>query len=107
MAFALGNLAIADDRREDRDEVHHRARATGPDGAPVQLLVVNISPHGLMARSPAEFAAGDRLRVTLPGVGALDVDVRWCLGGRLGGQFSRPINLASYYELIALLVRAG
>ena len=64
-----GTPALADDRRAiERDEVHYRARAFGPDNQPVTLLIVNISPHGLMARCEKPFAEGDRLRVVLPAV---------------------------------------
>jgi len=98
--------ALGDDRRvAERDEVHYRARAFGPDNHPVTLLVVNISPHGLMARCDRPFAEGDRLRVMLPAVGTVFAETRWCLGGRLGASFEPAINLASYYELIAQLVK--
>ncbi|MFZ5747338.1 MAG: PilZ domain-containing protein [Pseudomonadota bacterium] len=104
MSYRLGNLAQADSRREGRDEVHYRARGFGPDARSHHLLVVNISPHGLMARCETDFAIGDRLRIQLPVVGAVGASVRWSLGGRLGGQFDSVIDLASYYELLAVLI---
>jgi hypothetical protein len=98
--------AGAEDRRlVERDEVHYRARAFGPDAQPVTLLIVNISPHGLMARCEKPFAEGDRMRVTLPAVGVVAADIRWSLGGRLGASFDTAIDLASYYELIAQLMK--
>jgi hypothetical protein len=98
----------ADDRRGiERDEVHYRARAFGPDAQPVTLLIVNISPHGLMARCEASFDEGDRLRVMLPVVGVAAAEIRWCLGGRLGASFDTAIDLANYYELIAQLMKRG
>lgn len=101
-----GAPAPADDRRSsERDEVHYRARAVGPDNQPVILLIVNISPHGLMARCERPFAEGDRLRVVLPAVGTVAADVRWSLGGRLGASFDTAIDLAHYYELIAQLMK--
>lgn len=103
---AAGASAPASDRRAiERDEVHYRARASGPDNQPVTLLIVNISPHGLMARCEKPFAEGDRLRVMLPAVGTAIADVRWSLGGRLGASFEPAISLASYYALIAQLVK--
>ena len=101
----MGNLAFAEVRREDRDDVHYRARAFGPDAKSLNLLVVNISPHGLMARCETSFEAGDRIRVTLPIVGVVVAEVRWSLGGRVGCQFDTAIDLASYYELVAVLVK--
>ena len=106
MSFRLGNLAIADSRSEDRDEVHYRARATGADAnTQHMLLIVNISPHGLMGRCDSAVAEGERLHVQLPGVGPVVAEVRWALGGRLGCQFDKPIDLAGYYEMVATMLR--
>ncbi|UZK67130.1 PilZ domain-containing protein [Sphingomonas sp. M1-B02] len=99
------NLAYADVRREYREDVHYRARAYGPDAKSLSFLVVNISPHGLMARCDNCFDPGDRIRVVLPIAGAMIATVRWSLGGRLGCQFETAIDLATYYELITVMVR--
>ena len=105
---ATAARAPADDRRlSDRDEVHYRARAFGPDAQPVTLLIVNISPHGLMARCEASFNEGDRLRVMLPVVGVAPAEVRWSLGGRMGVNFDTAVDLASYYELLAQMLKKG
>lgn len=104
--MAVGNLAyVAERREEDRDEVFYRARAIGSDGKPVPLLIVNISPHGLMARCELPMHPGEALHVTLPGLGAVKAEVRWALGGRVGCQFARPVALAAYYELLATLLK--
>ena len=105
MGFSIGNLALADDRQEMRDDVHYRARAFGPDARQLTFLIVNISPHGLMARCDTPFETGDRLRIVLPVAGAVTGEIRWSLGGRLGCQFDPAIDLATYYELIAVLVK--
>jgi len=103
--MAYGSAADPDGRREGRDEVHYRARAACADGRTLQLLVVNISPHGFMARCEADVGEGDRLAVTLPCVGAVPADVRWALGGRIGCELASPLGLASYYELLATITR--
>jgi hypothetical protein len=105
VSFSIGNLALADDRQEMRDDVHYRARAFGPDARQLTFLIVNISPHGLMARCDTPFETGDRLRIVLPVAGAVAAEVRWSLGGRLGCQFDPAIDLASYYELVAVLLK--
>ncbi|WP_448658098.1 PilZ domain-containing protein [Sphingomonas sp. CJ99] len=102
---AATSLAYVDNRAVDRDEVHFRARATGPGGRPLTLLIVNLSPHGLMARTDAVIEPGTALRVHLPVVGQAMVDVRWSLGGRIGGQFDTPIDRATYYQLLAQVMR--
>lgn len=106
MSFGIGNLAVVDARREPRDEVHYRARAFGPDAQQLDFLVVNISPHGLMARCETPFEIGDRIRVVLPVAGTMIAEVRWTLKGRIGCQFEAMIDLATYYDLLSVLVRA-
>lgn len=105
VTYQFTKVASDERRVADRDEVHYRARAFGPDAQPVTLLVVNISPHGLMARCDAAFAEGDRLRIMLPVVGVAIAEVRWCLGGRMGVNFETAVDLASYYELLAQLMK--
>lgn len=101
------NLALAaQERREaDRDEVHFRARAYSPDAQPLELLIVNMSPHGLMARCEAELEEGQRLRLGLPGAGILTAEIRWALGGRIGCHFATTIDRATYYETLAAMLR--
>ena len=96
-----------DNRAQMRDEVHYRARAFGPDAKPLAMLIVNISALGLMARCDTDYQVGDRLRVNLPVIGVTVAEIRWSLGGRIGCELDQPIDLASYYELMAALVRAG
>ncbi|WP_171012608.1 MULTISPECIES: PilZ domain-containing protein [unclassified Sphingomonas] len=100
------NLAYSEIRREGREDVYYRARAFGPDARQLNFVIVNISPHGLMARCDDPVETGDRIRVVLPHAGTVVAEVRWALGGRIGCQFERAIDLASYYELISLMVKA-
>ena len=90
-----------EDRVEPRDEVYHRARATLADQRSVPVTVVNLSPHGMMARSDIDIVAGEWLKVQLPVVGIVSAAVRWSLGGRIGCQFDRPIDPRSYGQLLA------
>jgi len=102
----MGAALAYNERRELlRDEVDYRARAVGADGKPVGLLVVNLSAQGLMARTPRDHPVGERLTITLPVVGAIIAEVRWSLGGRIGCELTRPIDLADYYEVLAALVK--
>jgi hypothetical protein len=93
-------IAMEDLRADPRDEVHQRARATRADGRLLTVLVVNISAGGLMARSEAPFASGDRLTVQLPAVGSIGATVRWALGGRIGCQFDGVISAVRYRALL-------
>lgn len=71
----------------------------------LSLLIVNLSPHGLMARCEGAFTVGERVRIALPVVGVVIAEVRWALGGRVGCRLDQGIDRASYYELLAALMR--
>lgn len=105
--MASNSLAYAEVRREERDEVHVRARGVGAAGQPLHLLIVNISSHGLMARCEQAVAQGDRVTISLPVIGRTPGEVRWALGGRMGVQFEQPFGRANYYELLAFLLKAA
>ena len=107
MSLGSGNLAYAEVRREGRDDVHFRAKAFGPDAKALNFVVVNISPHGMMARCERSFEVGERIRIAFPIVGAVIAEVRWSLGGRIGCQFDPAIDLAGYYDLIALMMKSN
>lgn len=96
-----------EDRCLPRDEVHWRARAFGPDAKALSLLIVNLSARGLMARTDAAYAVGERMHVTLPVVGVVVAEIRWSLGGRIGCELDRAIDAADYYELLSVMVRGG
>jgi hypothetical protein len=101
----LSNLAYSDVRRENRDEVHYRARGQASDGAVLQLLLVNASTGGFMARCEAALTPGDRIEITLPQLGRRTAIVRWALGGRIGCEYEQAIPLARYYELLGVLLK--
>ena len=103
--MAISARQIIDERSEPRDEVHHRARAFGPDNRPLSLVVVNMSARGLMARCDADYAVGEIVRVHLPVVGQVAAEIRWSLGGRIGFQLDRMIGLSDYYALLAAMLR--
>ena len=94
---------LSDDRSEPRDEVHHRSSAMLADERRVTVLIVNLSPSGLMNRSDVAVAAGDWLFIRLPAVGDVRVVVRWALGGRIGCQLERPIPANRYHAVLGAM----
>lgn len=105
VAQGLGS-ALATDRREaPREEVFYRTRGARPGGGSLPLQVVNVSASGLMARTDENFEVGEPLRIRLPVVGEVGAQVRWSLGGRIGCQFDRMIDLAPYLELLGVLAK--
>ena len=94
-------LALAhEDRTEPRDEVFHRTRLTLGGDRIVKAIVVNLSPHGLMARADADIAMGESIRLALPVIGATTATVRWSLGGRIGCRLDQPIDPATYGSVL-------
>lgn len=96
---------VQDERSEARDSVHHRTRATRPDGRMLPLVIVNTSPGGLMARCDVPCEEGDRLRIELPSVGLLPVEVRWSLGGRIGCRIAGALDTDAYYAMLGAMRR--
>lgn len=97
------NIAYANERREDREDVHHRTVATAADGRSIALLVVNISPNGLMARCDQDIAPGTELTFKLPDAPPIAAEARWSLGGRMGCEFAATIPISRYFALVAKL----
>lgn len=95
-----------DARAAPRDEVMHRTRGIGVDGAAMKLVIVNISASGLMARCELAPEVGAVIGVQLPMLGVLPSTVRWGLGGRIGCEFERPIPMADYYGMLSMLLRS-
>lgn len=102
----MASLAFRDDRTVGRDEVHYRAKGFGPDARPLPLVIVNMSAMGLMARCDTAYQPGDTITIALPVVGVIVAHIRWSLGGRIGCELDQTIDLADYYELLAIMVRA-
>jgi hypothetical protein len=94
-----------DARGAPRDEVMHRTRGTGPDGAAMKLVIVNISASGLMARCETAPEVGAVIGVQLPILGVLPATVRWVLGGRIGCEFQSAIPMSDYYGMLSTLLR--
>lgn len=92
-------------RSEPRDEVLHRTRASRADGSSVELVIVNISARGLMARCDAPIEPGERIRVKLPEIGGVPTEVRWALGGRIGCRLNNMIPLDRYLVLLAVMAK--
>ena len=95
--------ALSDDRSEPRDEVHYRSGAVLADQRRVMVLVVNLSPSGLMIRSDVAVDVGDRIRIPLPVIGETPVAVRWALGGRIGCRLETAIPANRYHAVLGAM----
>lgn len=99
---------VQPERRQcEREEVFYRTRAVAAGHGSFPVQVVNISANGLMARTETDLPVGQTLTVRLPVVGEIGAEVRWALGGRIGCQFARMIDLAAYLDLLGTLAKDG
>ncbi len=96
-------IAVFEERVEPRDETLFRTRLRLDDGSSLPAVIVNVSPHGFMARCDATVAVGDMLGVTLPVVGDFVAEVRWTLGGRIGCRLTREVAPALYQFAVAAM----
>jgi hypothetical protein len=103
--MGLGQRLPEEDRREPRQPVLHRTRAVQANGAELPIVVVNVSPRGFMARSEAAHEPGDLLQVHMPVIGALEAEVRWSLGGRIGCRLLRAIEPEDYALMLHIMMR--
>lgn len=97
------NRTRIDRRQSDREEVSYRTRANATGLGGISLQIVNISANGFMARTEAEMSIGQALSIRLPVLGEVKAEVRWSLGGRVGCQFARMVDLADYLDLLGAL----
>ena len=95
-----------DNRRSARDLVDYATRFTGRGGGDA-LRIINISPFGLMGRTPAAPVLGDMIVIDLPDVGAVAAQIRWVEDGRIGTEFAEPLSRERYSALLGVLPRRG
>lgn len=88
-------------RRAPRDLVSFRASLEGHSAVRGQLLMVDLSPFGFMARTPATLERGEVVTIRLPVIGAVRARVVWALAGRVGAEFIEAIAPAPYAQLLA------
>lgn len=99
MSFSMIKARIADasdpgDRRRFQRlplEMDVKMRELGADG--VEARVLNISEHGFMAESDAQFEVGSRVWLILPGRERANAVIKWTAGDKIGAEFFEPISI--------------
>lgn len=94
-------------RRVSREEVCYRCEIAGPDFGPASALIVNISPLGCMIRCSKEVRPDMVVSFILPIAGRCEARIVWAIGGRIGLEFSRPIDVDPYLAMLDHLRRPG
>ena len=65
--------------------------------------VINISELGLMCRTDAGVAIGERISIWLPVLKDIQADVRWAEDGRVGVEFCERIDPPLYEAMLSLI----
>jgi hypothetical protein len=60
----------------------------------VKVRIRDVSTEGFMAECADPVRIGSYVSLDVPGIGAVNAQVRWQLGAKMGGQFVDPISLA-------------
>jgi len=81
-------------RRAARTAVSANARMHPQNWYSVEVKIRDLSNSGFMAECPETVRIGGYVALDVPGVGQVDAQVRWQIGGRMGGLFLNPISLA-------------
>ncbi|HVQ09509.1 MAG TPA: hypothetical protein VMS43_13845 [Allosphingosinicella sp.] len=70
------------------------------DGLPdLALSLKNVSRSGFMAVTSAHIAAGSRVRLVIPWIGAVSADVRWSHDNRMGCRLTRDFTFGQMLRL--------
>ena len=77
-------------RRFDLAAVTQMRSAGDPN---LSITVCDISTGGFMAECLRPVLIGSYVSLDVPGIGPVHAQVRWQLGGRIGGRFLEPLCL--------------
>ncbi len=80
------------DRRSERHQVRSEAQLR-QRWYSVEVTVCDVSQCGFMAECADAVAIGSHVSLEIPGIGPVRAQVRWQIGGRMGGRFLDPISL--------------
>ena len=80
-------------RRSPRLAIDEAARLRSQNWYQIEIKVRNVSTCGFMAECSEPVRIGSYVSLDVPGIGPVHAQVRWQLGGRMGGMFVDPISL--------------
>jgi hypothetical protein len=80
-------------RRSERLQVDSPASLRQHNWYSVEVTICDVSQCGFMAECSDPVQIGSYVSLDVPGVGPVKAQVRWQIGGRMGGMFLDPISL--------------
>ena len=70
---------------DDKTQLRHRYA--------IEVKIRDVSTRGFMAECGESVEIGSQVSIDVPGIGAVQAQVRWQIGSRMGGMFLDPISL--------------
>ncbi|MEA3011413.1 MAG: hypothetical protein QOJ91_3105 [Sphingomonadales bacterium] len=80
-------------RRSGRTPVEGRTQLCAQSWYSIEVKVRDVSTSGFMAECGELVRIGSYVSLDVPGIGPVKAQVRWQLGGQMGGMFVDPISL--------------
>jgi hypothetical protein len=81
-------------RRSERVPVGSATQMRSQNWYEIEVRIRDLSQTGFMAECGEAIAIGSNISLDVPGIGPVHAQVRWQIGGRMGGMFLDPISLA-------------
>lgn len=81
------------ERESERLSVKGSTRLRHANWYAVEVKVRDVSTSGFMAECGEAVEIGSHVSLEVPGIGAVQAQVRWQIGDRMGGMFLDPISL--------------
>jgi hypothetical protein len=82
------------DRRASRTIVDSTTQLRHQNWYSIEVKVHDVSQCGFMAECSEPVQIGSHVSLDVPGIGTVRAQVRWQIGGRMGGMFLDPISLS-------------
>ena len=81
-------------RRSDRLTVETTTNLRSQNWYSVEVRICDVSQCGFMAECHDPVQIGSNISLDVPGIGPVHAQVRWQIGGKMGGMFLDPISLS-------------
>jgi hypothetical protein len=94
MKSSGGPPAFYKQRGDQRRPVDGAAQLSHSGWYKIEVTIRDVSTSGFMAECAEPVRIGSGVELEVPGIGAVSAQVRWQLGGRMGGMFLDPISLS-------------
>jgi hypothetical protein len=81
-------------RQSERIEICEATRMRPNEWSSVEVYIADVSAFGFKARCEARLIRGSMISIDLPGIGAVDAQIRWHRGDYIGACFIERIDIA-------------